>query len=91
MLERTVQIMNETGLHARPSALFVKLSSTFPLIKDGFSVNGKSILGVMSLAAEKGSKLIIRTIGDREQEASDSLIELIKGFAEMELSDDNKK
>jgi len=85
MIEKTVQIKNQMGLHARPSAKFVKLASKYPcnveLVKDGFSVNGKSILGVMSLAAEKGSMLTIQTDGEQETEALNELVNLLEQFA----------
>ena len=81
MIERTIQIQNIMGLHARPAARFVRLASKFPctieLIKDSMTVNGKSILGVMSLAAEKGSTITIRAAGEGEQEAVAHLIELL--------------
>ena len=65
MIEREAKIVNPLGMHARPAAEFVKLASRFKcgveVKKDDLSVNGKSIMGVMMLAAECGSSLIIRT------------------------------
>lgn len=88
MVEKNVQIMNEMGLHARPSAKFVKLASSFPcnieLTKDGLTINGKSILGVMSLAAERGSTITIVADGEKESEAISALTELIHGFVDEE-------
>jgi len=59
VVERVVTVVNELGLHARPSAEFVKLASKFrcevSLARDGNAVNGKSIMGVMTLAAERGT------------------------------------
>lgn len=81
MKEQTIQVQNITGIHARPAARFVKLAAQFPcevfLRKHSLTVNGKSILGVMSLAAEKGSTLIVRTDGEKEQEALEKLVDLL--------------
>ena len=86
MVEKTIQIQNVMGLHARPAARFVKVATKFPchieLAKDDFTVDGKSILGVMSLAAEKGSKITIRATGEKEKTAIKELIKLIKRFAD---------
>ena len=81
MVEKTIHIQNSMGLHARPAARFVKIASKYPchieITKDDLTVDGKSILGVMSLAAEKGSVVTIRANGDKEQEAVESLIILL--------------
>jgi phosphocarrier protein HPr len=81
MVERTVQIMNKNGLHARPAAEVVKVSAKFQseitLVKDGMEVNGKSIMGVMMLAAECGSSLLMRAEGDDAAAALDALATLI--------------
>jgi phosphocarrier protein len=81
MVERTVQIMNKNGLHARPAAEIVKVSAKFQseitLVKDGMEVNGKSIMGVMMLAAECGSSLLMRAVGDDAAAALDALASLI--------------
>ena len=84
---RTVQIVNRAGLHARPAAELVKLAGQFDsevwLNKDGMDVNGKSILGVLMLAAEHGSDLTIRCEGPDAEEAAESLAGLIsRGFEE---------
>ena len=77
------------GLHARPSATFVKHAAKFPclveVIKDGLTINGKSILGVMSLAAEKGSTITIRTSGKEEEEALTNLARLLENMTDEEL------
>ncbi|NOZ57455.1 MAG: HPr family phosphocarrier protein [Calditrichaeota bacterium] len=82
MVEKTVTIKNRLGLHARPAALFVKTAAQFnsdiSVVKDGLEVNGKSIMGVMMLAAEQGSKLTIRANGEDEQEAIAALEKLIE-------------
>jgi phosphocarrier protein len=81
MLERTVQIVNKNGLHARPAAEIVKISAKFQseitLVKDGMEVNGKSIMGVMMLAAECGSSLLMRAEGADADAALEALATLI--------------
>jgi phosphocarrier protein len=81
MVERTVQIVNKNGLHARPAAEIVKVSAKFQseitLVKDGMEVNGKSIMGVMMLAAECGSSLLMRADGADADAALDALAILI--------------
>jgi phosphocarrier protein HPr len=81
MVERTVQIVNKNGLHARPAAEIVKISSKFQseitLVKEGMEVNGKSIMGVMMLAAECGSSLVMRADGADADAALDALQTLI--------------
>ena len=63
MIEKTVEIINNAGLHTRPAATIVKIAAKFKseffINKDGMHINGKSIIGVMTLAAEKGSSLIL--------------------------------
>jgi phosphocarrier protein len=87
MIEREAKIVNELGLHARPAAKIVKLASTFQaeieIVKDGMSVNGKSIMGVMMLAAECGSFILFRATGPDEAAAVDALAALVaNGFDE---------
>ena len=87
MTEREATIVNPLGLHARPAALFVKLATTFTssieVVKDGMPINGKSIMGVMMLAAECGSTLTIRADGVDESQAVTALADLIQdGFGE---------
>ena len=87
--ERIVTIRNRYGLHARPAAEFVKLSSKFAsdimVEKDGLEVNGKSIMGVMMLAAECGSELRIRAVGQDADEAVEALATLVRDrFGETE-------
>jgi phosphocarrier protein len=82
MLERSVQILNKNGLHARPAAEIVKVSgkykSDITLIREGMEVNGKSIMGVMMLAAECGATLVLRAEGDDAEAALDALAGLIQ-------------
>ena len=82
MLERTVTIQNRNGLHARPAAEIVKTAAKFKsditLIRDDLEVNGKSIMGVMMLAAEYGSRLVLRVEGPDEEAAIAALAKLIE-------------
>jgi phosphocarrier protein len=82
MVERSVQVQNAHGIHARPAAEIVKVAARFrsaiTLIRDDLEVNGKSIMGVMMLAAECGATILIRAMGDDEAEAADALVALIK-------------
>ncbi|MBI4535418.1 MAG: HPr family phosphocarrier protein [Ignavibacteriae bacterium] len=87
MVECTVTIKNRAGLHTRPAATLVKTASRFQseftISKDGFDINGKSIIGVMTLAAEQGSTLQLRFEGSDEEEAMKSIVELFeRGFDE---------
>ncbi|MGD8496249.1 MAG: HPr family phosphocarrier protein [Gemmatimonadales bacterium] len=88
---RDVQIPNLLGLHARPAAAFVKVSSGFEsevfVAKGDLEVNGKSIMGVMMLAAECGSVLRIRARGPDHEEVLDALVSLVQGGFGEELAD----
>ena len=89
MLQRSVTIINKLGLHARAAAKFVTVASSFSseidISKDGQKVNGKSIMGVMMLAASRGTELIIMVNGNDETEAADSLESLVaERFGEQE-------
>ena len=81
MPERTVQIVNKNGLHARPAAEIVKLAAKFQseitVIRDDLDVNGKSIMGVMMLAAEHGSSITFRAEGPDAEQALDALATLV--------------
>ncbi len=82
MIERTVRIANRNGLHARPAAEIVKLASRYQsditLLRDDLEVNGKSIMGVMMLAAEFGSSLVLRAAGPDAEQAVSALSDLIE-------------
>ncbi|MBI9031155.1 HPr family phosphocarrier protein [bacterium] len=71
MIEKSIQVENKLGLHARPSAMLVKVAtkyrSEFHIEKEGMKVNGKSIMGVMMLAAECGSELNLFIDGPDEE------------------------
>ena len=87
MAERSVQITNRNGLHARPAAEIVKAASRFQsditIVREDLEVNGKSIMGVMMLAAECSSTLTVRASGPDEEVALDSIADLInRGFGE---------
>jgi phosphocarrier protein HPr len=82
MPERIVQIVNKAGLHARPAAEIVKLAAKYAsditVIREDLEVNGKSIMGVMMLAAECGSTLQLKAEGPDAAEALDALERLIE-------------
>ncbi|MGY8798533.1 MAG: HPr family phosphocarrier protein [Longimicrobiales bacterium] len=85
--EKEVQIVNRAGMHARPAAEFVKLAGGFAanvtIEKDGLKVNGKSIMGVLMLAAEQGSTLTLTASGEDAEAAVEALADLVKrGFEE---------
>jgi phosphocarrier protein len=87
MIEETVKIVNKAGLHTRPAATIVKLAAKykcdFYISKDGLNINGKSIIGVMTLAAEMGSELILSFDGADEKEAAQEISDYFKrGFDE---------
>lgn len=87
MTELSVQIKNRDGLHARPAMAIVKAAAKFKsditIVRDDLEVNGKSIMGVMMLAAECGSTITLRASGPDEEQALGALAQLIdKGFGE---------
>jgi phosphocarrier protein HPr len=77
MIEKEFTVTPRLGLHARPAALFVheagRFRSSVMVNKDGLEINGKSVMGLMLLAAECGSKLKIRAEGPDEKEAVEAL------------------
>ncbi len=81
MAERSVQIVNKHGLHARPAAEMVKAASRYKsditIARDDLEVNGKSIMGVMMLAAEYGASITLRATGPDEVEALEALAVLV--------------
>jgi len=86
-VRKTVRIVNELGLHARPASMLVKTASKFRsnvfLIKGSQEVNGKSIMGVMMLAAGQGEKLTIKAVGADAKSAVEEMARLIaSGFGE---------
>ena len=77
----TLEIVNKLGLHARAAVLLVQASTRFDaqvtVTKDGQSVDGRSIMGVMTLAAEQGSHIDVETAGPQAREALDAITELV--------------
>ena len=89
MASQHVTIVNRLGLHARASAKFVQTAAAFPcdikVLRDGACVNGKSIMGLMTLAAAKGATLELQTSGEQEDVALAALVRLIEDrFGEAE-------
>ncbi len=88
MKSAKVSVINPLGIHARPSALIVRKASAFQsqfwIEKNGSKVNGRNILNIMTLAAGKGTELILHTEGPDEEQALASLIDLFStGFGEI--------
>ena len=86
-LKKELTIVNKLGLHARPAAQFVRLANRFEceiwVEKDAEQVNGKSIMGLMMLAAGHGSKILVTTEGAQATEAMEAVEELVNsGFKE---------
>ncbi|MDD4911743.1 MAG: HPr family phosphocarrier protein [Sideroxydans sp.] len=84
MQNQDAQIINKLGLHARASAKLTQLASQFPcevwMSRNGRRINAKSIMGVMMLAAAKGTTVSIETNGEREEEAMSALLALINDY-----------
>ncbi len=82
MPEREIEIVNKLGLHARASAKLTQTASSFPcevwLSRNGRRINGKSIMGVMMLAAARGTCIKVETIGPAEDDAMSALVALIE-------------
>jgi phosphocarrier protein HPr len=86
--EKMVRLVNPQGFHARPAHMFMKLASQYhshvEILKGNETINGKSILDLLTLGAVNGTTLCLRAIGDDAQAAVDALSELIEsGFGEM--------
>ena len=81
-MEKVMTIRNRMGLHARPAAMFVRIASRFRsevwVAKEGEQINGKSIMGLMMLAAGQGSKLTIKCEGPDADKVMEELEELIQ-------------
>jgi len=82
-VEREFDILNRLGLHARAAAKLVRLANGFAseirVAKDGIEINGKSIMGVLMLAAPKDAKIVVRADGPDAEEAVSAIGELIAG------------
>jgi phosphocarrier protein len=88
MIEKKVTIINNAGLHTRPAATIVKIASQFKsdffIRKDGLNINGKSIIGVMTLAAGKGSELTLTFEGEDEEQMAEAVTDYFnRGFDEL--------
>lgn len=88
MIEKNIKIINNAGLHTRPAATIVKIAakykSDFYIHKDGMNINAKSIIGVMTLAAAKGSELKLTFEGEDEKELAAEIIDYFeRGFDEL--------
>ena len=81
MVEKTVTIKNKLGLHARAAVKFVNLANRFSasvkIVKDGNEIDGKSILGILTLAATQGTSIRLLVAGKDEEAAMAALVELI--------------
>ncbi len=89
MAKKEFTIINKLGLHARAAAALVQLAGTFAseitISKEGLTINGKSIMGVLMLAAARESTIIVETVGQDEEAALRALGKLIEdGFGELE-------
>lgn len=88
MIVREVKVTNRAGLHTRPASMIVRTASKFKsdffIEKDGYEINGKSIIGVMTLAAEQGATLSLLFEGEDEEEAAEVMAQLFaEGFGEV--------
>lgn len=88
MLQKTVKIVNKAGLHTRPAAMIVKIASKYKseffISKDGMEINGKSIIGVMTLAAAQGSEMNLIFDGPDQEEAASEMEDFFnRGFDEI--------
>lgn len=80
-IEKEIVIKSKQGLHARPAALFVQIANKFEsdifVTKDGEEVNGKSIMGILMLAAEKGTKVSLKAVGSDAEKAMEELEKIL--------------
>jgi phosphocarrier protein HPr len=88
MIVREITIINKAGMHTRPASSIVKIAAkykaNFFLSRDGFEVNGKSIIGVMTLAAEQGAVLELKFEGADEEQLCEEMVGFFeRGFDEM--------
>jgi phosphocarrier protein len=87
MIERELTVRNQAGIHTRPASMIVQTASQFDadvfLQRDNYEINGKSVIGVMTLAAEQGATLTLIVEGSDEEAAADALEDLFEdGFGE---------
>ncbi len=83
MIKREVMVTNQAGVHTRPASMIVRTAAKFKadfwIQKDGYEINGKSIIGVMTLAAEQGATLTLLFNGADEEDAADAMEQLFAG------------
>lgn len=93
-VSRKIVVPNEQGLHARPADLFVKtanqFAATIEIQRDTLRVDGKSILDLLTLAAEQGTELTLHATGEDAHEAAEALATLVAGFAEHDQDSDDE-
>ncbi len=86
MVEKSIVVKNETGLHARPAAALVQfvkgIESEVELVKEGKVANAKSIFSVMSLGIAKDTEILVRVTGDNEEEDVDKVVEFIENLTD---------
>ena len=87
MVTREVTVLNQAGLHTRPASMIVReaarYKADFYIEKDGYEINGKSIIGVMTLAAEQGARLTLTFDGEDEEDAAVAIVKIFEsGFGE---------
>ncbi len=86
LIKKKITVQNKQGLHARPAAMFVQVANKFDsrvtVVRDEEEVNGKSIMGILMLGAEKGSEILIQVEGD---DAEQAIVELEKIVTSEEL------
>ncbi|MFC1674430.1 HPr family phosphocarrier protein [Candidatus Omnitrophota bacterium] len=85
LLTKKLTVMNKQGLHARPAAIFVQIANKFDsritVRREKEEINGKSIMGILTLGAEQGSEIIVEAEGEDAQEAIDALERLVSSEA----------
>lgn len=86
MVEKSIIVSNDTGLHARPAASLVQFVKSMPgeieLVKDGKVANAKSIFSVMSLGISKGTEITVRVNGENEEQSLDKVVEFISKLSD---------
>lgn len=93
MVTKKVKVLNQTGLHARPASVLVKMASSFKsdfhIKMYGYKINGKSILGVMTLAAELGAEMELIFDGPDEDDALEAIVTLFQNKFKVDSSNEN--
>ena len=93
-ITRELEILNQYGIHARPAALFVKTASRFDaeitVERGGNKVSGKSIMGLMMLAAAHGTSIVVEVMGDDEEDAMNAIERLVEGGFGEEMAEERE-